>query len=128
MAEDGQNEEVSETRTLEEEYEQAKKEKPNLGKLADSLAYQNFPALNLITDPLIRENVRLILINERLTFLKLCKQDITLNPSQKPVLKEYLSRSLKGVTDMKKVKVGEKLDWESHPEVLLTAATYINSL
>ena len=110
-------------------YEQAKEEKPLLGKFADGIWYRNLPPTESITDPNVSEQIRELSFKARLEFLELCKKDVELSEIQADVVKRVLSRTIVG-TGVKKTYgiAGESLLSEKNPDVLLIAATYINSL
>ncbi|HUS60290.1 MAG TPA: hypothetical protein VMX76_02830 [Nevskiaceae bacterium] len=108
-------------------YEQAKKEKPHLAKLIDGVQYENFPSVETTADPSSSEHFQRLFTRERLRFLELCTKDVELNETQAKVVEEVLSRTIVGF-GIKEYLVGDDLIAEKHPESLLAAAAYINSL
>jgi len=110
-----------------EEYEQAKKERPLLGEFTDRMWFRNIPLEGTITDTQVSEQFREICAAQKLNFLKLCKKDVKLSKIQADVLKEVLSNTIVG-SDKKSYSVGEDLVAERHNDLLLIAATYVNSL
>ena len=110
-----------------ESYEQAKNEKPLLGKFTDSIKFRNIPPEGTITDSNVSEQFREISTGEKIRFLKLCKKDVELNETQADVLKEVLSKTIVG-HGTKSYLPGDDLIAEHNTEFLLVAATYINSL
>jgi len=110
-----------------ESYEQAKNEKPLLGKFTDGIKFRNIPPEGTIIDSKISEQFREISTREKIRFLKLCNKDVELNETQADVLKEVLSKTIVGY-GIKPYLPGDDLIAEHNTELLLVAATYINSL
>ncbi len=110
-----------------EKYEQAKNEKPLLGKFTDGIKFKNIPPEGTITDINVSEQLREISAREKLIFLELCNKDVGLSETQADVLKEVLSNTIVG-HGIKSYLPGEDLVAEHKTELLLIAATYINSL
>ena len=110
-----------------EKYEQAKKEKPLLRKLTDSIWFENFPPEGTITDTGVSKALWEISAREKYRLLELCKKDVDLSEAQVDVLKEVLSKAIVGC-GIKPYLPGDDLVTKTRPELLLIAATYINSL
>ena len=115
--------------SVQDRYEIAKKEKPNLGSLVDQIEFEKFPFMGHVTNTLSRKQFESIFRDQRLKILELCKKDVKLNTSQKEVLNKVLSHSLIGF-GFKKTDylAGEWLVSKENNDSLLIAATYINSL
>lgn len=110
-----------------ERYERAKNEKPLLGKFTDGIKFNNIPPEESITDTQVMEKLREVSAREKLRFLELCNRDIDLSKTRADVLKEVLSNTIVG-HGVKSYLPGEDLVAERHTDLLLIAATYINSL
>ncbi len=110
-----------------EKYAQVKNEKPLLGKFTDGIKFRNIPPDGTITDTQVSEQLQELSAREKLRLLELCNKDVDLSENQADVLKEVLSKTMVG-HGIKPYLPGDHLVTEEHPEFLLVAATYINSL
>lgn len=111
-----------------EHYERAKIEKPLLAKLTDSIWFKGIPSDGTITEAQGSEQFRQIVAREKVRFLELCKKDVALNQTQTEVLKEVLGKTIAGFGIKNSYLPGSSLIAEKHPDLLLIAATYVNSL
>lgn len=110
----------------EDRYEKARKEKPELSKFVDSIRFRG-PYIREINDKDRAEQVRGVIQLQKLRFLELCKKDAKLNEDQTVVVGDVLSKAIE-VKEEENMTLGESIFSEEHPEFMLIAATYINSL
>ncbi len=110
----------------EDRYDKARKEKPELSKFVDSIRFRG-PYIREITNKDRVEQLQEVIRFQKLKFLELCKKDVRLNEDQAVVVRDVLSKAIK-VKEEEDMILGESIFSEEHPELMLIAATYINSL
>ncbi|MCJ7804190.1 hypothetical protein MUP35_00415, partial [Patescibacteria group bacterium] len=89
--------------------------------------YKGIPKNETKINKQTSEQFQEIVAREKFRFLELCKKDVTLNEAQTEVLKEVLGKTFVGAGKNNYLP-GESLIAEEHADLLLVAATYVNSL
>ncbi len=111
----------------EDRYERARKEKPKLSKFVDSIRFEGVPYIREIDNKDRAEQLQGVIKLQKLRFLELCKKDVRLNEGQAVAVGDVLSKAIKGKEEEDMI-LGESIFSEEHPEFMLIAASYINSL
>jgi hypothetical protein len=108
-------------------YKKEKLAKPSLGKVADDVRFAHFRSPQGITDSNLVNQLQEIWAKEKYLFLAACREDVDLTDPQALAVTRVLAKAMVG-TGEKPLKISDPLLLEEHPELILIAATYINSL